>query len=158
MADPLKEILEQIQELRSELQTGLQSTREELRTQFQSGLEANRKELYGALESMEGRIRTERREDLAEALESQRRQYEVVVEGLRDEIQAVAEGVAQNREAIETLREDSDRKHEELRSMFRLSYRGLDDRTSTLETSNSKLGERVDDHEHRIERLEAEAS
>ena len=61
----------------------------------------------------------------------------VKVEGLRDEIRQVADGVAGNNERLEAFREEVAQKFEETGAMIRLSYDDLDHRVRNLEARAS---------------------
>ena len=92
---------------------------------------------------------------LAGASVETRNHFDVVAEGLRQQVQLVAEGVSSNGERIDRLVARSDRmedgmhrEFEEVRSMIRLSYTELDRRLRTLEESVGTL-------QARMERLES---
>lgn len=51
-----------------------------------------------------------------------RRQFEIVAERIDSSVQAVAEGVAANREFIDRMHREMSGEFEETRSMIRLSY------------------------------------
>lgn len=87
-----------------------------------------------------------------------RQHFDVVAEGLRKEVQLVAEGVISNGERIDRmdsridrldermqrLEDGMHREFEEVRSMIRLSYTELDRRLRTLEDTVSSLQARMD--------------
>jgi len=91
-----------------------------------------------------------------------KRHFDIVAEGLRDEIRLVADGVALNSERLDRVEGRLDRidgeltsfraevRHEfaEVRSAIKLSYAELDGRLTKLEASHVDL-------QSRIERLEA---
>lgn len=84
--------------------------------------------------------------------------FEVVVEGLEQKIQLVAEGVSVSTQRIEDVRGDIGsvreqigslergvhREFEEVRSMIQLSYTELQRRLRTLEETVASLQERMD--------------
>ena len=91
-----------------------------------------------------------------------KRHFDIVAEGLRDEIRLVADGVALNSERLDRVEGRLDRidgaltsfraevRHEfaEVRSAIKLSYAELDGRLTKLESSQANL-------QTRVERLEA---
>lgn len=92
------------------------------------------------------------------ALES-RRHFDVTAEGLRGDIQLVAESVTMLSERVDrlelSLHEDMLRLQGELSAMIRFSYAELDRRMQTLEQQVTNLGARSADLEGRLQRLEA---
>lgn len=62
---------------------------------------------------------------------------DVKVEGLRDEIRQVADGVAGNNERLDAFREEVARKFDETGALIRLSYDDLDHRVRRLEARAS---------------------
>jgi hypothetical protein len=72
----------------------------------------------------------------------------VTVEGLRTQIQIVAEGVITVDEKLERFRQENSAEHDEIKSMIKFSYTELDRRISQLESHTRNL-------EARVERLEA---
>lgn len=72
-----------------------------------------------------------------EQLEETIRLTDVKVEGLRDEIRQVADGVAGNNERLDAFREEVARKFDETGALIRLSYDDLDHRVRRLEARAS---------------------
>lgn len=72
-----------------------------------------------------------------EQMEETIHQMGVKVEGLRDEIRQVADGVAGNNERLDAFREEVARKFDETGALIRLSYDDLDHRVRRLEARAS---------------------
>jgi len=72
-----------------------------------------------------------------------RRHFDVVADGLRKDVQLVAEGVSSLNDQVVRLRGDITGEFSEVKSMIRLSYTELDRRLRTLEDTVLHLGERV---------------
>ena len=84
--------------------------------------------------------------------------FAAAAEGLRREIQLVAEGVNGAREALSLeaadIREEVRRTASETQAMIKFSHAELDRRISMLEQTQNKLESALADLEARIERLE----
>lgn len=80
-------------------------------------------------------------------------------ERLRHEIQLVAEGVASTREALSReaadIRDELRRTATETQAMIKFSHAELDRRISTLEQTQTRLGDALTDLQARVERLES---
>lgn len=80
-----------------------------------------------------------------------KRHFNVVSEGLRLEIRAVADGVAATNERLDRFEAKVTEELDEIKAMIRLSFGQLDRRIRALEEDVSSL-------RTRLERLEARAS
>ncbi|HEV7668309.1 MAG TPA: hypothetical protein VGS22_07275 [Thermoanaerobaculia bacterium] len=107
------------------------------------GLGAKQEELRLGLQSVA--------QELGAKVDDSRREFGVITEGLRSEIQQVAEGVILNGERIDRLQAETAREFAETRSMFRLSYTEHGCRIRILEDSSES-------HETRLQRLESAAT
>jgi uncharacterized protein YceH (UPF0502 family) len=89
-----------------------------------------------------------------ETVEEIKRHFGIVVEGVRDGIRAVAEGVATLREEshreFKDVRSEMAQEFEETRSLIRLSYGELDRRVKSLETEVADLRTRLGRVEDRL--------
>ena len=72
-----------------------------------------------------------------------RRHFDVVAEGLRGQMQLVAEGVATLDEKLNRFREEVAGEFKEMKSMVRISYAELDRRIQEHENNYAALSERV---------------
>lgn len=90
-------------------------------------------------------------EDLGAKVDDSRREFGVVTEALRSDIQQVAEGVILNGERLDRFKAETAREFAETRSMFRFSHAELERRLRSLEDSSES-------HENRLQRLEAATS
>jgi chromosome segregation ATPase len=94
-----------------------------------------------------GTLRTEtmsRFEQVDEAIRKTQddvRHTQVLVEGLRSDLQAVAEGVVGANERIDALRKEMKQEIKEVRHEVRLSYTDLDNRVRPLEEWRKRIGE-----------------
>jgi len=83
-----------------------------------------------------------------EKFEETKRHFGVVAEGLRSEIQQVAEGVVNLNEKFDremtSLREGNEQAHREILSAIKFSYAELDRRITTLEGEFGSLKSRVE--------------
>ena len=79
-----------------------------------------------------------------------RRHFDVVAEGLRGQMQLLAEGVATLDEKLNRFREEVAGEFKEMKSMVRISYAELDRRIQELESNYAALNERVGRLEARI--------
>ncbi|MEA2488941.1 MAG: hypothetical protein QOH21_733 [Acidobacteriota bacterium] len=98
------------------------------------------------------------RKENAEMHAETRRHFEILMEASNHKIELLAEGVALTREELArtttALDEKIDRTAAETQAMLKFSHVDLDRRMRTLETSQSKLEDTVEDLQTRIERLE----
>jgi uncharacterized protein YceH (UPF0502 family) len=89
-----------------------------------------------------------------ETVEEIKRHFGIVVEGVRDEVRGVAEGVGTLREEIHRelngVRSEMAQEFEETRSLIRLSYGELDRRVKSLETEVADLRARLARVEDRL--------
>jgi predicted RNase H-like nuclease (RuvC/YqgF family) len=85
-----------------------------------------------------------------DTVEEIKRHFGVVVEDLRSENRALAEGQAEIRREIGAFRTDVTREFEETRSLIRLSYGELDRRVKSLETEVGDLRTRLERLEERL--------
>ena len=83
-----------------------------------------------------------------EKFEETKRYFGVIAEGLRNEIQQVAEGVANVNEKLDRHTEENERGHREILSAIKFSYAELDQRIRAVESEVTSL-------KSRMERLEA---
>ena len=72
-----------------------------------------------------------------------RRHFEVVAEGLRGQMQLLAEGVATLDQKLNRFREEVAGEFQEMKSMIRFSYAELDRRITTLEQGLAAVQERL---------------
>jgi predicted RNase H-like nuclease (RuvC/YqgF family) len=79
-----------------------------------------------------------------------RRHFDVVAEGLRGQMQLLAEGVATLDQKLNRFREEVAGEFQEMKSMIRFSYAELDRRIQELESNYATLNERVVRLEARI--------
>lgn len=81
-------------------------------------------------------------------MEEIKRHFGVVAEGLRSDIQQVAEGVVNLNEKFDremtSLREENEQAHKEILSAIKFSYAELDRRMTTLEDGFGSLKSRVE--------------
>lgn len=110
-------------------------------------LEAKQEDLRLSLQSEIRQVAQE----LGAKVDDSRREFGVISEGLRSEIQQVAEGVVMNGERIDRFQAETARDFTEMRSMLQFSHGDLDRRLRTLEGSSES-------HETRLQRLEAAAT
>ena len=80
-----------------------------------------------------------------------RQHFDVVAEGLKREVQLVAEGVTNVGHKVDRVDSEMHREFDDVRAMVRLSYTELDRRLRTLEESLSVL-------ERRMDRLESQSA
>ena len=147
MSDDLSaKILEELVALRRTTE-GLEAKQEEMRLSLRSEIRASGDELRLSLQSEIRQVAQE----LGDKVDDSRREFGVITEGLRSEIQQVAEGVILNGERIDRLQAETAREFAEMRSMYRLSHGDLDRRVRTLEDSSES-------HETRLKRLESATS
>ena len=76
-------------------------------------------------------------------VEEIKRHFDVVVEGLRDEIKLVAEGHDIIRKEIQTLREEVKEEFKEVKSAIKFSYADLDRRITFLENKYENIERRL---------------
>jgi len=72
-----------------------------------------------------------------------RRHFEVVAEGMRGQLQQVAEGLVNLDRKLDRFREEVETEFQEVKSMFRFSYTELDRRIASLEQGFATLQDRV---------------
>jgi hypothetical protein len=80
---------------------------------------------------------TQQISSLREETTQQIRQVYVVIEGLRHEIQLVAEGVAGNNERLDAFRTEVAQEFKDVRSLIDASYKDLDRRIRPLEKKSA---------------------
>ena len=89
-----------------------------------------------------------------ETVEEIKRHFGVVVEDVRGEVQAVAEGLETLRDEMHrefsSVRSETAREFEETRALIRLSYGELDRRVTGLETEVADLRTRLERVEKRL--------
>jgi uncharacterized protein YceH (UPF0502 family) len=89
-----------------------------------------------------------------ETVEEIKRHFGTVVEGVRDEVRGVAEGVESLRGEIHReltdVKSEMAQEFEETRSLIRLSYGELDRRVKSLETEVADLRTRLERVEDRL--------
>ena len=85
-----------------------------------------------------------------EAVEEIKRHFGIVVEDLRSDSRALAEGQAEIRREIGAFRADVAQEFEETRALIRLSYGELDRRVKSLETEVADLRTRLERVEDRL--------
>jgi hypothetical protein len=147
MSDDLSaKILEELAALRRTTES-LEAKQEELRVSLRSEIRQSGEELRLSLRSEIRQVAQE----LGAKVDDSRREFGVVTEGLRSEIQQVAEGVILNGERLDRFQAETAREFAEVRSMFRFSHAELERRLRTLEDSSES-------HETRLQRLESAAS
>ena len=164
MSDDLSaKILEELAALRRTTE-GLEAKQEELRLSLQSEIRQSGDELRLSLRSEIRQVAEElgaKQEDLRLGLQQvaqelgakvddSRREFGVIAEGLRSEIQQVAEGVILNGERLDRFQTETARDFAEMRSMLRFSHGDLDRRLRTVEDASES-------HETRLQRLESAA-
>ena len=66
----------------------------------------------------------------------------IEIEGLRSQIQQVAEGVAANNENLESFRTEAVKQFDEMRQLFNTSHSNLHRRVSSLEAWREKVDQR----------------
>jgi len=76
-------------------------------------------------------------------VEEIKRHFDVVVEGLRDEIKLVGEGHDIIRKEIQTLREEVKEEFKEVKSAIKFSYADLDRRITFLENKYENIERRL---------------
>ena len=86
---------------------------------------------------------TATKEELGAQQAETRRHFDVVAEGLRGQMQLVAEGVGTLDEKLNRFREEVAGEFKEMKSMIRISYAELDRRIQELEGNYAALNERV---------------
>jgi len=79
-----------------------------------------------------------------EKFEENKRYFGVVAEGLRTEIQQVAEGHQVIHNEIQAFRREVTEEFKEVRALIKFSYAELDQRIRILESSVQTLGTRLD--------------
>lgn len=104
-----------------------------------------------SLEAKQEDLRLSLQSEIRQSAEESRREFGILAEGLRSEIQQVAEGVILNGERLDRFQAETAREFAETRSMFRFSHAELERRLRTLEYSSES-------HETRLQRLEAATS
>lgn len=104
-----------------------------------------------SLEAKQEDLRLSLQSEIRQSAEESRREFGILAEGLRSEIQQVAEGVIMNGERIDRFQAETAREFADVRSMFRFSHAELERRLRTLEDSSES-------HETRLQRLEAATS
>ena len=72
-------------------------------------------------------------------LKESHRHTQVVVEGLRSDVQAVAEGVAAVDQKLERFREDVDRRFEEMGAMVQAGFKALRHKDAELDRRVTRL-------------------
>jgi uncharacterized small protein (DUF1192 family) len=77
-------------------------------------------------------------------IEEIKRYFGVVAEGLRSDLQQVAEGHSVIRHELQEMRNEFRDEFKEMRALMRLSFAQLDQRIGTLESELSGLKARVD--------------
>ena len=77
-------------------------------------------------------------------MEEIKRHFGVVAEGLRSDIQQVAEGVTNLNEKLDRQIEENEAAHREILSAIKFSYAELDRRITTLEDGFGSLKSRVE--------------
>ena len=102
-----------------------------LETKFQENREGLRGEIVQAVGGLRGEI------------QENRRHFGVMAEGLRTDIQQVAEGVVNLNEKLDRHIESNESAHREILSAIKFSYAELERRIQQLETRYEDLGERV---------------
>lgn len=154
MSDDLSaKILEELVALRRTTES-LEAKQEELRLSLQSEIRQSSEGLIARQEDIRLSLQSEIRQvaqELGAKVDDSRREFGVVAEGLRSEIQQVAEGVIMNGERIDRLQAETAREFAETRSMIRFSHAELERRLRTLEDSSES-------HESRLRRLESAAA
>lgn len=80
---------------------------------------------------------------LNQRFEETRRHFDVVAEGLRGDIRAVAEGHLGLGSQLETLRDENESAHREILAAVKFSYAELDRRISRLESLTANLEARL---------------
>jgi predicted nuclease with TOPRIM domain len=82
-------------------------------------------------------------------MEEIKRHFGVVAEGLRSDIQQVAEGVTNLNEKLDRQIEENEAAHREILSAIKFSYAELDRRISTIEGEVTSLKSRMERLEQR---------
>jgi predicted nuclease with TOPRIM domain len=77
-------------------------------------------------------------------MEEIKRHFGVVAEGLRSDIQQVAEGVTNLNEKLDRQIEENETAHREILSAIKFSYAELDRRISTIEGEVTSLKSRME--------------
>lgn len=106
---------------------------------IRSELGTLRQEMTSRFEQMDEAIRQNR-----EAIQENKdeiRYTRIMVEGLRSDLQGVAEGVLSNTQRIDTLREEMKQEVGEVRKTLDLSHKDLSQRVSSLEKWKKRFGE-----------------
>jgi hypothetical protein len=98
--------------------------------------------------------------ETADRLSAENRQFfELATEGLRHEIQLVAEGVSDTREALfrdtANIRDEMRRGFADTQAMIKFSHAELDRRVRALEESQRTVDQTLADVQARLERLES---
>ena len=88
------------------------------------------------LEAKQEDLRLSLLAEVRQSAEESRREFGILAEGLRSEIQQVAEGVIMNGERIDRFQAETAREFADVRSMFRFSHAELERRLRTLEDSS----------------------
>ena len=83
------------------------------------------------------------KEDVRAQQAETRRHFDVVAEGLRSQIQLVAEGVSAANQRLDGFQQKVEEEFAETRAAIRFSYAQLDERIQSLEHNYSALNERV---------------
>ncbi len=86
---------------------------------------------------------TATKEELRAQQAETRRHFEVVAEGMRGQLQQVAEGLVNLDQKLDRFRQEVGTEFQEVKSMFRFSYAELDRRIASLEQGFATLQERV---------------
>lgn len=142
------------EDLRLSLRSEIRQSGDELRLSLQSEIRQSAEGLVTRQEDLRLSLQSEIRQvaqELGAKVDDSRREFGVITEGLRSEIQQVAEGVILNGERIDRLQAENAREFAEMQSMFRFPYTEHERRLRTLEDSSES-------HETRLQRLESAAS
>ena len=133
-----RETSRELQDFREEITQGLQGFHEETTQQLQGLREETTQQitsLRGELTAFRGETnqRFEQIDGRFERVEESIRHTQISVEGLRHDIQLVAEGVVGNQEALEAFRAEVAKEFKEVRATQSLNFSELDRRVSVLE-------------------------
>jgi hypothetical protein len=139
-------------------------TDEELKSLFealrQDGVALRRENVAMREENAAAHEETRRQfAEVADRIATENRHFFAVgAEGLRHEIQLVAEGVTWTQEALTReaadIRDEVRRTATETQAMIKFSHSELDRRISTLEQTQNRLEDALTDLQARVERLE----
>lgn len=133
-----QELMAYLEERFRESSREMRSFREETMSRFEQVDEAIRQNREAIRQNREA---TEQNREAIQQNKDEIRYTQIMVEGLRSDLQGVAEGVLSNTQRIDALREDMKQEVGEVRKTLDSSYKDISKRVRSLEEWRKQMSE-----------------